>query len=136
MMFIYHTAYMSLRLKGVRAPSMKQLFDRNIWQSLWLEPRKELLAMKIYPQSALRQVIQDNGVLPTDQEIAEMQTNDSFMLYHWPTMTKLGYIQIDVFHEKCADAMPLIAAPYYTRLWYRQKYYANHSPKASVESPI
>ena len=113
--------YNSMKINGIKGPRLK-VFNSSIWQALWLDPTNELIALKPYPDVYKRFLTDDRGLLPTDDEILLMQTNDSFVVYNWPAFRKIGMVHIDMWHLSCPDSLPLVNVKKWTQLWYIQKY--------------
>ena len=122
---VREVARMSFRLRRVKSAQRADgFFDDALWQSVWLDPTKELMALKPCAGPAFRKAMVEDpaGVLPTDKEIEEMQENDCFLVYQWPALTRIGYVGITSWREMCPDALPVVDVPFWTPRWYEQNY--------------
>lgn len=110
-----------LGARGICLRNAGNLFSQSVWQSLWLSPTKKAIALKMYPEGA-DAVCDPLGILPTMEETVKHAGVESFCLYRWPSLEKVGWVPIDVWRAACPDAIPLVDIPMATRAWYRQKY--------------
>lgn len=119
--FTQEVVYNSMKVNGIKA-SRSKIFSDKIWQALWLDPTNELIALKPYPNMHKRYFVDENHILPSDEEVALMQTNECFLVYYWPSFKKIGMVNMDMWHLSCPDSMPIVNVRMWTSIWYKQKF--------------
>ena len=122
--YIQWAVWVTFKNAGVtlRRESGVGMFSPRVWMSLWLEPTAGLIAMKPCPIIYREAINDENGIMPMPIDVELMQCNDSFCVYTWPELKRVGMMPIEEWRKKCPHAMPVHDVRHWTRLWYKQQF--------------